>query len=230
MTALRALVVGGSGAIGDAIAAAYTARGYEVIRTSRAGGSGCLAFDPLGAPATTEAVIAAGPYDSVVWAQGANRNDAAHRVNLDEFRETMDANVTFVVASLVALVSADAINEEARLVVISSIWQTLARGNKFSYTVSKAAVGGLVRAASVDLAPRRVLINAVLPSVIDTAMTRSMLTDDQIAFVAAQTGFNRLNTTEDVANMVVSLGSLDNTGVTGQSVAVDLGFSHARII
>ncbi|MBJ7366660.1 MAG: SDR family oxidoreductase, partial [Thermoleophilia bacterium] len=82
----------------------------------------------------------------------------------------------------------------------------------------------------VDLAPRGILINAVLPSVIDTAMTRAMLSDEQIGFVAAQTGFNRLNTTADVANMVVSLGSTDNTGVTGQSVAVDLGFSHARVI
>ena len=226
----RALIIGGSGAIGDAIADAFASRGYEVVRTSRHGEGDCLAFDPLEAPESASGVIAAGPFDSVVWAQGANRNDAAHTVALDEFRETMDANVTFVVASLTALCDADAINSDARMVVISSIWQTLARGNKFSYTVSKAAVGGLVRAASVDLAPQGILINAVLPSVIDTAMTRAMLSEEQIGFVAAQTGFNRLNTTADVANMVVSLGSTDNTGVTGQSVAVDLGFSHARVI
>ena len=48
---------------------------------------------------------------------------------------------------------------------------------------------GLVRAASVDLAPRGILVNAVLPSVIDTEMTRAMLSPEQVDFVAAQTGF-----------------------------------------
>jgi len=115
-------------------------------------------------------------------------------------------------------------------VVLSSIWQTLARANKFSYTVSKAAIGGLVRAASVDLAPRGILINAVLPSVIDTPMTRSMLSPEQVDFVASQTGFGRLATADDVAAQVAWLATDANTGTTGQSIGVDLGFSHARVL
>ena len=107
---------------------------------------------------------------------------------------------------------------------------TLARAGKFSYTISKAAIGGLVRAASVDLAPRGILVNGVLPSVIDTPMTRAMLSDDAVASVAGQTGFRRLATPEDVAALVVSLASASNTGVTGQSIPVDLGFSHARTL
>ncbi len=226
----HALVIGGSGSLGSVVADHLERAGLRVTRTSRAGSDGCAALDPLEAPATLDTVIEAGPYASVVWAQGANRNDSVQGVDLEGFKQTMDANVTFVVASLGGLLSGGAIEDNARLVVLSSIWQTLARENKFSYTVSKAAIGGLVRAASVDLAPRGILINAVLPSVIDTPMTRAMLSTEQVDFVASQTGFGRLATADDVAATVASLGTAANTGVTGQSIAVDLGFSHARVL
>lgn len=229
----RALVAGASGALGGAIAAALAADGSEVVGTSRTGaaaGAGLVALDPLGAPGTLAAVAARGPYDAVVWAQGVNVNDGAADVDAEAFREVLDANVTFVVASLQALLEHGAIRDGARLVVISSIWETLARAGKFSYTISKAAIGGLVRAASVDLAPRGILVNGVLPSVIDTPMTRAMLSEDAVASVAGQTGFRRLATPQDVAALVVSLASASNTGVTGQSIPVDLGFSHARTL
>ena len=226
----RALVFGGSGAIGRAIVARFEADGYLVTATSRRGGETLVACDPVDDPDSLARVAALGPFDAVVWAQGVNLNDSAVDVAVQAFRKTIDANVTFVVASLSALVRDGAVRDGARMVVLSSIWQTLARANKFSYTVSKAAIGGLVRAASVDLAPRGILVNAVLPSVIDTAMTRAMLTPEQVDFVASQTGFGRLNTTDDVAGLVISLCGGANTGVTGQSIAVDLGFSHARVL
>jgi 3-oxoacyl-[acyl-carrier protein] reductase len=226
----KALVIGGSGSLGSVIADHLGRAGLDVTRTSRAGGDGCAALDPLGNAATIDAIAAAGPYASMVWAQGANRNDSVVGLDLDGFRDSIDANVTFVAASLSGLLRLGAISDSARLVVLSSIWQTLARENKFSYTVSKAAIGGLVRAASVDLASKGILINAVLPSVIDTPMTRAMLSDEQVQFVSSQTGFGRLATADDVAAMVTSLATDINTGVTGQSIAVDLGFSHARVL
>ena len=226
----RGLVIGGSGSLGSVIAEHLGRTGLDVVRTSRAGGDGVMAFNPLGAPETLDGVAAAGPFASVVWAQGANRNDSIADLGLQGYRDTMDANVTFVVASLDGLLSRGAVGDGARLVVLSSIWQTLARENKFSYTVSKAAIGGLVRAASVDMAPRGILINAVLPSVIDTPMTRAMLSAEQVNFVSSQTGFGRLATTDDVAAQVTALATGANTATTGQSIAVDLGFSHARVL
>jgi 3-oxoacyl-[acyl-carrier protein] reductase len=226
----RALVVGASGALGGAIAAALAADGADVVGTSRAGGDGLAALDPLAQPATLPGVAARGPFDAVVWAQGANVNDAADDLDLDAFRAMLEANVTFVAASMSGLLDAGAIRDGARLVVLSSIWEHLARAGKFSYTVSKAAVGGLVRAASVDLAPRGILVNAVAPSVIDTPMTRAMLPAESVERVAGQTGFGRLATPEDVAALVAHLCSERNTGVSGQSIAVDLGFSHARVL
>jgi 3-oxoacyl-[acyl-carrier protein] reductase len=61
-------------------------------------------------------------------------------------------------------------------------------------------------------------------------MTRAMLSSEQIAGVAAQTGFGRLTSLADIAGLTAHLCSAANTGVTGQSIAVDLGFSHARVV
>lgn len=224
----HALVFGASGAIGGAIADRLRGARFTVHGTSREGGGETIALDPIDAPAGLAALDDLPPLDAVVWAQGANRNDAAATVERDGFETVMAANVTYVVVTLAHLLRAQRLARPARMVVISSIWEQIARPGKFSYTVSKAAIGGLVRAASVDLASDGHLINAVGPSVTDTPMTRSMLSSDQIDGVAGQTGFGRLTSLGDVAGLTAHLCSPANTGVTGQSIAVDLGFSHAR--
>ncbi len=226
----QALIFGASGAIGGAIAGSLMEAGFTVHGTSRDGGADTIALDPIGAPAGLAALDDLPPLVAVVWAQGANRNDAAQTVEREGFEAVMAANVTYVVVTLAHLLAARRLARPARMVVISSIWEQVARPGKFTYTISKAAIGGLVRAASVDLAADGHLINAVGPGVTDTAMTRAMLSDEQIGAVAGQTGFGRLTSLGDVAALTAHLCSTANSGVTGQSIAVDLGFSHARAL
>ena len=142
-----ALVFGGLGAIGDATASVLERSGIVVIRTARSAQPGALHIDPIGAPETLAGLGELPLLRAVVWAQGANVNDSAADVDPGALRDVLDANVTFVAATLQRLVAADRLEAPARLVVISSIWEQIARPGKFSYTISKAAVGGLVRAA-----------------------------------------------------------------------------------
>ncbi len=226
----HALVFGASGAIGGAVAGTLADAGFAVHGTSRDGAGETIALDPVGTPAGLGALDDLPPLAAVVWAQGANRNDSPVDVERDDFEAVMAANVTYVVVTLAHLLRAERLARPARMVVISSIWQQVARPGKFSYTISKAAIGGLVRAASVDLAASGHLINAVGPGVTDTPMTRAMLSAEQIGDVAGQTGFGRLTSLADVAALTAHLCSAANTGVTGQSIAIDLGFSHARAL
>jgi 3-oxoacyl-[acyl-carrier protein] reductase len=223
------MVFGANGAIGASILERLTVDGFRVDGTSRAGGDALRAVDPSG-PAGMSVLADGPPLDAVVWAQGANANDSIYDVTQDGFAAVLAANTTFVVDTLHCLLESKRIARGARLVLISSIWQVAARGSKLSYTVSKSALGGLVRSLSVDLARDDVLVNAVLPGVVDTAMTRGVLSDDQIHAVEASTGFGRLVTLDDVSSIVSYLCSPANTGVTGQSIAVDLGFSHAHTL
>jgi NAD(P)-dependent dehydrogenase (short-subunit alcohol dehydrogenase family) len=177
-----------------------------------------------------EALIGLPVLDAVVWAQGVNVNDRADSHRAEDLSRMFETNVALVARHLRALIDARRLARGARLVVISSIWEGVARPGKFSYTVSKAAVGGLVRAAALDLAPQGILVNAVLPGVVDTPMTRAMLSTGQLEQVEGATGFRRMVLPQDVASLVGYLSSPRNTGVTGQSITVDLGFSVGRLV
>jgi len=223
-----ALVVGGFGALGAAIAAQLATDGSRVLRTSRVARAGIPDAVTLDGD---EASLRGLPVlEAVVWAHGVNVNDRADSHEAEDLSGVFEVNVALVARHLRTLLDARRLAAGARLVVLSSIWEGVARPGKFSYTVSKAAVGGLVRAAALDLAPLGILVNAVLPGVVDTPMTRTMLSTAQIEQVESATGFRRMILPEDVASLVGYLASPRNTGVTGQSIAVDLGFSVGRLV
>jgi len=222
-----ALVVGGFGALGEAISSQLAADGASVLRASRHPHP----ETPTAVTLDDDVSFAALPLlQAVVWAHGVNVNDRVDTHTDADLARVLDANVVLVARQMRSLLGAGRVADGARFVVISSIWEGVARPGKFSYTVSKAAVGGLVRAASLDLAPRGILVNAVLPGVLDTPMTRSMLSPEQIAVVEGSTGHGRMATPESVATLVAYLCSSRNTGVSGQSLVVDLGFSVGRLV
>jgi NAD(P)-dependent dehydrogenase (short-subunit alcohol dehydrogenase family) len=166
--------------------------------------------------------------DAVVWAQGLNRSDSLLEFDEAEFSAVMEANVAFVARTFAELLRLGKLAQPARLVLISSIWQEMARTQKFSYTVSKAAVAGLVRSAAADLGARDVLVNAVLPGVVDTPMARAHLSTEQIASITRASPLGRLPTASDVASAVAFLAGPENQAITGQCLTVDAGFSSAR--
>jgi hypothetical protein len=140
------------------------------------------------------------------------------------------ANCLFILATLKILLARDLLEAPARLCIVSSIWQKMARQNKLSYCMTKAALQGLVLSAASDLAADGHLINAVLPGALDTPMTRQNLSDAQINGLTSATLFHRLPALEDVSSLVLFLCSPDNTGITGQFIAADLGFSNVRLL
>jgi len=88
----------------------------------------------------------------------------------------------------------------------------------------------LVLSASADLALDGHLINAVLPGALDTPMTRHNLDTAQLNTLTSATRFQRLPALGDVTSLVLFLCSTENTGITGQFIAADLGFSNVRLL
>ena len=236
MGAHRLLVFGASGAIGGSIAEQAQRRGWDVTGVARnqpeqpLAGVQFHAFDPLAASQETSFFSDAAAFDAVCWAQGANTNDNITTVDLEAHLEIYRANCVYILATMQMLLQLGKLRAPARLCVISSIWQNLARQSKLTYCMTKAALQGLVLSASADLAAEGHLINAVLPGALETPMTRRNLSAEQIERLTSATQFGRLATLEDVASAVLYLCSAENTGITGQFVAADLGFSHVRII
>jgi 3-oxoacyl-[acyl-carrier protein] reductase len=179
---------------------------------------------------TLDQLHAYGQFDAICWAQGKNCNDSIHAFNVEQHREVFEANVVYILQSLSVLLKEHLLKMPARLCVISSIWQDISRQNKLSYGVSKAALKGLVLSLANDLGTDGHLINAVLPGALDTPMTRQNLSTEQLTKITSSTQFGRLPNLEDVTNAVHFLCSTENSGVTGQFIKIDLGFSDVRIV
>jgi NAD(P)-dependent dehydrogenase (short-subunit alcohol dehydrogenase family) len=222
------LLFGGTGAIGTAIAGYAEERGWRVTSVSRSGEG--INYDPFDEESTFQPIAANAPYTAVCWAQGSNTADSVYDVEIERHLEIYRANCLYVLATLRMLLGNHLLAKPARLCVISSIWQNLARQTKLSYCMSKAALEGLVLSASTDLAADGHLFNAVLPGALETPMTRKNLSAEQISRLTGATRFGRLPGLEDVASAVFYLCSAANTGITGQFITADLGFSRVRIV
>ena len=167
-------------------------------------------------------------FEVIVWAHGLNCSDKISNFNYHDLTELLNSNVFFIASCISELVNLNKISNGARLLVVSSIWQIESRKNKFSYTVSKSALQGLIKSSAIDLGEDNILINAVLPGVIDSPMTRKHLSSEQIHAVKNQTALNRLPKPEDIANTVSFLVSNQNKSITGQSFVVDGGFIGSK--
>ena len=220
------LIFGSTGTLGGAILDKYRAEKGDVTCAVRKVVNDCDILLPL-----TSTILGDKKFDAVVFAQGANVNGSAMQTGTKELNELFEANVTVIAESVSTLMGAGAINEGGRVVILSSLWEQFTRQEKFAYSVTKAAVGGLVRSLAVDLGrQKKILVNGILPGIVNSPMVARTLSPEQIANVVSQTPIGELATPVDVANSVYMFGSSLNTGISGQSIFVDRGFSVARTI
>ena len=220
------LIFGSTGTLGGAILEKYRSEGWDVTCAVRKVVNSC----DIQLPLSTEA-IGSSKFDAVVFAQGANVNGSAMQTGTKELTDLFEANVTVIAESVSTLMGADAINESGKVVILSSLWEQFTRQEKFAYSVTKAAVGGLVRSLAVDLGrQKKILVNGILPGIVNSPMVARTLSPEQVANVLGQTPGSELASTVDVANSVYMFGSALNTGISGQSIFVDRGFSVARTI
>lgn len=95
-----------------------------------------------------------------------------------------------------------------------------------AYCVTKAALLHLVTSAAAELGVHGIRINAILPGVIESAMTQSMLEQPGVrAGLMSKTPMGRLGTVEDITGLVRYLGSPAAAWITGASIVVDGGQS-----
>lgn len=230
----KILIFGGSGEIGSGIVQKFESENWSTLCVGRSKlkTKSYLSWDPFKDIHKDDIKLfsSLGPFDSVCWAQGINLSDSIYNFERELHENLYKANVTYTLESLKFLLQNKLIKQPAKFCVISSIWQNLSKENKLSYSISKAALKGLVMSLSNDLAKEGHLFNAVLPGVINSPMTRENLTQEQISSVKNATQFNRLASVEDVANSVYSLCSDHNSGITGNFLNIDLGFSNVRNI
>jgi 3-oxoacyl-[acyl-carrier protein] reductase len=140
-----------------------------------------------------------------------------------DVQDVLDTNVSGVFNMCRAVAPYMISQRGGKIVNISSVSGDKGGRGQTNYAASKGAINALTRALAVELAPRRITVNAVAPGVIDTEMSAAVrdLAGDE---VRARILLKRYGKPEEIAYAVWFLASDYANYVTGQVLTVDGGF------
>jgi len=161
--------------------------------------------------------------DILVNNAGVNRDALILTMTPEQWREVIETNLYGVFHCTRAVAQQMMFQKSGRIINISSVAGDRPGRGHANYAASKGAVNAFTRAAAVELAPKKVTVNAVAPGVIETEMSAEVMrrAKDQ---VLEHIPLKRLGGAEDVASMVAYLASDDAAYITGQIFNVDGGF------
>ncbi|MEM8497975.1 MAG: SDR family NAD(P)-dependent oxidoreductase [Pseudomonadota bacterium] len=143
----------------------------------------------------------------------------------EQWQSVMDINLTSVVY-LYQCASAYWIEQQrgGKLIVTSSEAALIGMGYAAGYSASKSAVMGLTRALAVELGPRGINVNAVLPGVVETDLVEAQSDKFREAGLR-RSCIGRIGNAEDMEGVAVYLASDHSNYMTGQGIVLDGGHS-----
>jgi NAD(P)-dependent dehydrogenase (short-subunit alcohol dehydrogenase family) len=112
-----------------------------------------------------------------------------------------------------------------RIINLASFVGLLATPGGTAYSASKAAVIHLTRLGAIELAPRRITVNAISPGTIRTPAVTGIANNPEIPFIEQRAPLGRLGEPEDVAGACHFLASPEAAYLTGQNIVIDGGLT-----
>lgn len=229
----KVLVTGGTKGIGLAIAKLFAEKGFDVTVTGRSNPSyNSKNFSFLSVDFSDEKSFSAfletlpqKNFDILINNAGINRVAPFDQIIVKDFDDIIDVNLRLPFLITQQVLSHMKSNQFGRIINIASIFGVVSKEFRASYSSSKFGLIGLTKALAIEFASQNILCNCVSPGFIDTDLTRSVLSDEQIATMTAQVPMKRLGKPEEIAKAVFFLASEDNTFITGQNIIVDGGFT-----
>jgi 3-oxoacyl-[acyl-carrier protein] reductase len=143
---------------------------------------------------------------------------------LETLESMFDLNVKAVFWLTQALLPS--LRDGARIVNVSSIAGRIGRaGGRSVYGATKAAIDAFTRNWALELAPRKIRVNAVAPGYVETDMTAEFFADkERLQHAIDRQPLGRLARAEEIADVVVFLCGAQSHWITGDSVNVSGGF------
>ncbi len=226
-----AVVTGGNGGLGLMIALGLRAAGARVIGAGRNPAKnaeaakvldGCIALDVTDEAAVDAAFAALGQVQILVNAAGIVVVGRVAEVDRAGFTSVMDAHVTG--SYLCARAAARGMTGGGKIINIGSVYSRFGSALACGYATAKTALLGLTRSLAVDLGPRGIQANVILPGFYETDSTQGILASPMGAKITGLTPAGRWGRAEDVAAVAVFLASPASDFVTGAAIPVDGGF------
>lgn len=226
-----ALVIGGGGGIGAAVAQRLSSDHAVVVgfheRRDRAEAvaaaignravvSGADVRHESGVAEAFDAAERLGPIHTVVYCAGAW--DFTRVTDLTETSLDEDFATNLRSALLTLAAAGQRVVDGGRVILVSSAAAYLAPARQVSYAAMKAGLEAGSRAAAKELGKRGVTVNVVRPGATDTERLRDSTAEKAIEAMASMPALRRLGTPDDIAGVVAFLASEQSGWMTGTVV------------
>jgi 3-oxoacyl-[acyl-carrier protein] reductase len=233
----RALVTGGSGAIGAAICRRLASAGHHVYVHAHGGAAraASLAADIAAAGGTAEAVVfdvtdpeAAGKALDAVVASGAIQilvnNAGIHDdavmpgMRREQWSRVIDVSLNGFFNVTQPLLMPMIRTRWGRIVNISSVTALVGNRGQTNYAAAKAGLQGAARSLALEVASRGITVNTVAPGIIASPMADAAFPPQMIDRLVPM---KRAGTPEEVADLVAFLASENAAYISGQVISIN---------
>lgn len=228
------VVVGGSSGIGLEITRLLAKKEHKVRVVSRSADS----LVDLGDVTHLQKDITSDPLEAdtlpnkihgLAYCPGTIRLRPFHRLKEVDF--TTDWQVNFI-GAIKAIQACLPAMKKAELPASIVLFSTVAVGTGMPFHASiasaKGAIEGLTRSLAAEFAPK-IRVNAIAPSLTDTNLAQTLLSDDgKRAAAAERHPLKRFGNASDIATVATFLLEDQSTWITGQVIAVDGGMGAVR--
>jgi NAD(P)-dependent dehydrogenase (short-subunit alcohol dehydrogenase family) len=246
---LTAVVVGGTGVLGGALAEGLAAAGAFVVIAGRgadrgesrvaairaAGGDGAfVSVDAVDRGSVenllTATLEARGRADILVNCAGVNSAVPYLEITDDDWDRVLATNLKSTHLGCQIFGGHMAAAGGGAILNIGSVSADKPLSKVFAYSASKAAVVNYTQNVARELAPRGVRVNVLCPGFFPAEQNRKILSPERTAQIMAQTPMNRFGNPEElVGGAILLVAPVAGSFITGTSLFVDGGFTGMRL-
>jgi 3-oxoacyl-[acyl-carrier protein] reductase len=235
----RALVTGGSGAIGSAICRQLALDGFYVLVhghrnldaaaavaaaiQASGGQADAVAFDVTDAAATAtalEALLLQGPIQVIVNNAGIHDDAVFPGMQLRQWQQVIDVSLNGFFHVTQPLMMPMIRTRWGRIITITSVAAVAGNRGQVNYSAAKGALHSATKSLALEVASRGITVNAVAPGIIATPMSQDSFDASTIAQLVPM---KRAGQPEEVADLVSFLASERAGYISGQVISINGG-------
>jgi 3-oxoacyl-[acyl-carrier protein] reductase len=238
-----ALVTGASRGLGKAIALQLAAEGArvtvnymksadqaeEVVKEviSRGGSAAAVQAD-ITSLAEVEKMVDSlyeqfGRIDILVNNAGVTKDELLISMTPEDWDSVIKTNLGGLFNCTKAVAKYMMVQKSGRIINISSVAGERGGRGQSNYAASKGGINAFTRSVAMELAPKKITVNAVAPGVVETEMSSTVIRRAKDIILDA-VALKRLGQPEEIAKVVAFLASDDSSYITGEVIRVDGGF------